>query len=703
MINVIRTEDRNLSFELNLDVDRALAGLVDLQSNHHWPKVPLAVLEIFDRAQQRIDVVSQFDILKIDELADCVKVSLGCKASGIKVAIELRLAGGEFCVRMQPSEIVEARHELYRLFSVDVLPGMMLADQTGQLLLPINTGVICEPASAPACNDRFLIYGEQSRWELLPTLPVCAVQTPQGGLTAIAVSAPAETECRIRTDGRGNGSTGLGFFLRGKDVDLVEPSVREIRYTPIPARADMTVFTAGRLRQHVMEDLGKPTLRQRAAESKEVEHLLGAYIMKLFFGMQMQGHALPGHATGDSTGFLVTMTFDEASIGLKSFHDAGVDKIYTQNVGWNLLGHDGAYPTRFPVEPRVGGEQAFRRFIAYGHELGYQMTVHDNYIDAYAASKDFDPDVVTVDAYGQMQIRGFWGGGPSYLQWPLAFTKKHLEEQMLKVKALGIRGPYYLDGMGSPLYQNYHPKHRGTRSDLARGIDRLLKAGRSIFGSAATENGFLYCSITPDLVANPGGDGLLKLCKPDWPITPLLKRCVPLWQLTLSGLVVTENQGLSWTDTMRALLYAQHPRYEWATRPGIQPVLDKAMIQKIKYRYDLLIKRFGYLRLLQMTGYQRVDELETTTFEDGTIVAANFASGELTVNGERIEQPAIFYVASHTIKESFERHVAARLSEASPKKTIRSGHPSLAGAAKPRLAAAQGEPMRGQVPGPQPI
>ena len=29
MINVIRTEDRNLSFELNLDVDRALAGLVN--------------------------------------------------------------------------------------------------------------------------------------------------------------------------------------------------------------------------------------------------------------------------------------------------------------------------------------------------------------------------------------------------------------------------------------------------------------------------------------------------------------------------------------------------------------------------------------------------------------------------------------------------------------------------------------------------
>jgi hypothetical protein len=642
VMSLIRIEDRNVGFELDLDTDRAFVGLLDLQSGHRWPKVPLAILEIYDRAQQRVDAVSQFDILQADKLAGCVKVSLGSKASGIKLTLELRLDAGEFSVRMNPSELVE-KNELYRLFSVDLLPAMMLSNQTGQLLLPVNTGVICEPASVPACVDRFLIYGEQSRWELLPTLPVCAVQTPKGGLTAIAVLSPAETECRINTDGRGNGSVGLGFFFRGKEIDLIEPAVREIRYVPIPAGTDMTVFTAGRLRRHVMEDLGKPTLRQRAAESREVEHLLGAYIMKLFFGMKRPGQTLPRQiVASDSIDLLVTMTFEEAGAALKSFHDAGVDKIYTQNVGWNVLGHDGAYPTRFPVEPRLGGEQSFRKFIAYGHELGYQMTVHDNYIDAYAASEDFDPEVIAVDAFGQMQMRGFWAGWASYLQWPLAFREQHLEDELMKVKSLGIRGPYYMDGMGSPLYQNYHPKHRGTRSDLARGIDKLLKAGRKLFNSAATESGFLYCSITPDLVANPGGDELLKQCKPHWPITPLMKRCVPLWQLTMSGLVVTENQGLTWAETMRALLYAQHPRYEWSTRPGIQPVLDKAMIRKIKYRYDLLIKRFGHLRLLQMTGYQRVDDLETTTFEDGTIISANFATGELKVNGERIDQPAIF-------------------------------------------------------------
>jgi len=193
--------------------------------------------------------------------------------------------------------------------------------------------------------------------------------------------------------------------------------------------------------------------------------------------------------------------------------------------------------------------------------------------------------------------------------------------------------------MGSPLYINYHPKNRGSRSDLARGIDRLLQAARKLFGSVATESGFLYNSITPDLVANPGTAWHLKSCRKDWPITALLERSVPLWQLTMSGLVLTENQGIDWTDTMRALLYNQQPRYEWTMRPGVHPVLDRPMIRKIKGRYDLLIKRFGHLRLLQMTDYHCEGQVETTTFEDGTQVTADFAKGDLHVNGKRIERP----------------------------------------------------------------
>ena len=111
----------------------------------------------------------------------------------------------------------------------------------------------------------------------------------------------------------------------------------------------------------------------------------------------------------------------------------------------------------------------------------------------------------------------------------------------------------------------------------------------------------------------------------------------------MSGLVVTENQGLSWPDTMKAVLLNQHPRHEWATRPGVQPVLDQPAIDKMKARFDLLVTRFGYLRTQQMVDYRKdAAGVEHTRYEDGTEVSADFAAGELRVNGELVERPAVY-------------------------------------------------------------
>lgn len=433
-------QDMGLSVSIESTQNACWLLLKDLRSGREWPRVPVLALEVYDRASQRMERISQYQIDQLEAQRDQIHLVVSDRSRGISLGIWLRLINGELSALLSPAEMYEYKPLLFRLFAVDLFPGLMRAESKGEMLLPINIGMICRPADKPAREDRFLIYGEQSRWELLPNMPTCAVQNPDGGLMALAVAGAAETECRVSTSGEGTGTVGLSFFMRGCDTDPIEPAMRDIRIIPIPPGKDITVFTAGVLRKHIMRDLGKPTLKQRADESPEVAYVLGAYIMKLFYGVQMQGHAVGEQDTNGTPKFLLTMTFDEARQGLKQFKDAGVEKVYTQNVGWNYRGHDGAYPTRFPIEERVGGERAFRELIAYGHDLGYQMTVHDNYIDGYEASKDFDLDLVVVDPYGQPQIRGFWGGGPSYLLWPQAFQPQHLEEQMLQIKASVFAG-----------------------------------------------------------------------------------------------------------------------------------------------------------------------------------------------------------------------------------------------------------------------
>ena len=422
----------------------------DLRTGRTWGPSLLLALEVFDRMVGRADRLEQYRIDEIETFPDRAHVTIGDAARKVDVGLWLQVADGELSVLLPPAELYEHAPQLYRVFAVDVLPGLMRADAGGEMLLPLTTGVVCSPRNKPALSDRFMIYGEQPRWELMPTLPLCAVQTQTGGMVAIATKSPAETECRVSTDGKGNGTIGFACRIRSKDPDPIEPDNREIRFCPLPPGVDMTAASAKRLRRHIIDDLGKKTLTQRAEESPEVKHLLGAYVMKLFYGVQMQGTMAHDSDRPDTPRFHLAMTFDEAGDGLRRLNAAGVDHIYTQNVGWNYRGHDGAYPTRFPVEQRLGGEAAFRRLIALGHSLGDQMSAHDNYAEAYAASPDFDPETTAWDVYGQPQIRGFWAGGASYLQWPLAYSDDQLRGEMLRVRDLGIRGPYYLDGMGCP-------------------------------------------------------------------------------------------------------------------------------------------------------------------------------------------------------------------------------------------------------------
>jgi len=89
--------------------------------------------------------------------------------------------------------------------------------------------MLCFPAAKDRLRDRFMIYGEQTRWELLPMLPVFAAQDGEGGLIGLARQGAAETECHVATDGQGGGAVGVGFSPRQLWPDPVEKSTREMR------------------------------------------------------------------------------------------------------------------------------------------------------------------------------------------------------------------------------------------------------------------------------------------------------------------------------------------------------------------------------------------------------------------------------------------------------------------------------------------
>lgn len=616
----------------------------DLAHGKSWPKAPLLVLDVHNKPLRRTSPVAKYRIDLVERARGGLHVVVGDNGGKCDVGLWLRIENGELVVTLSPAEVYDRQSDLNRLFAIDILPGLMNTGPGGAVLLPINTGVQFDPAGKGKLSDRFLIYGEQDRWELMPSFPICAAYAADGGMLAIATEGASDAECRVGTDGAGQGNVGFAFSLKKFWPDTVDMDRRVFRFAPIPPDADPVVFVAKRLRRHVIDDLGKPTLTQRKAESPELAYLLEAYIMKMFHGIENEGYMMGGHDKSNPVSFVNCMTFEEAGNCLKMLHDAGVPKVLTQSVGWNMRGHDGAYPTRFPIEERVGGEEGFREMIALGNSLGYNINVHDNFMMGCKTAPGLDTDLITQDFYGEPLIHGWWAGGVELSHWLPALPEERTSGHMQRMKGLGIRGMYYMDYMGQPLEVNYHPKHKGSRGDMVKGTRKLLQMAKEIFGSSACESGFLYNSIEADVAASRPNPYHLAHLEPHWPLNAFIEKIVPIYQIALHGLIVNENSaGPTWQSAIQTVLFGDHPRDEWSVRPFVMPEMNETRARAHKAMYDLTIGRFGYLQEVEMMDHKEVsDGVLQTDFADGTVVTVNTKTEELFVNGTQIPRPGGF-------------------------------------------------------------
>ncbi len=637
---VIAFGDERVEVVLTRSAEEVTLALRDRANGCEWGPVPLLALEVHDKCVRRTDRFEKLRVDAVERVGGGVRVTVG---HGAHIAASLWIAvdRGEMVVRLVPDEVYERRADVFRLFAIDILPGLFTVGGKGsRLLLPINQGMLCDPSDKPELADRFLLYMEQARWELTTMMPVCGAHGPKGGVVILASGVAEDAECRVATDGKGNGRVGFAFSLRRHWPDPVDPNIRELRYSLLKIDADLVFAAARRARRHAIEDFGKATLEERRKQSPEVAYLLDAYIMKLFYGIENEGYLADQKFAGDKISYRDYMTFAEAGDGLRRLKAAGVDKILTESVGWNPRGHDGLYPSRFPINERAGGEAGFRTLIAEGNAMGYHMNVHDNYMMNVPHSPDWDADCVVQDIHGEPLAHGWWAGGVEYASWCLALPRHRLEGHIERIKELGLKGMYYVDYMMQPLEVNYHPRHRGPRGDYNRGMLRVLKAGREAFGSVATEMGSFRGAVAADCITNCGGEFHLKTSSPDWPITRLFGPVVPVWPIAFSGLTVLEGHpGISWKGAMECVLQGRHPRDEWSARPGMHPVIDAARVKGLAAIYGLCVRRFGHLRLQEITACDWSGDQRRTVFADGTTVEADFSKMELAVDGKKIAKP----------------------------------------------------------------
>jgi len=255
--------------------------------------------EIINRMEDRVIRPRTWRLMHAAAENDACHIVVRDTCHGVTIGCWLSWENDELCVLVPPAEVEEANDALYRVHSLMVLPGLMRAGSDGTLLLPINTGALCSPAGKPTLRDRFLIYGEQERWELVPMLPVSGVQTPRGGIICLVTEGACDAWCEAETDGAGSGTVTMGAMFRRQWVDPVDWTHRLFRYRFIGAPDDLIHTAAKRVRRHVLEDAGKDTLVQRAEASPQCAYqqakgggfagAIGANQSVYFSGRDVQG------------------------------------------------------------------------------------------------------------------------------------------------------------------------------------------------------------------------------------------------------------------------------------------------------------------------------------------------------------------------------------------------------------------------------
>ena len=555
--------------------------------------------------------------------------------------ISLELEEADLIVTVPWASVEERRSAQFRLIGIHPLPGLLKTRDT--LVAPLKGGALIRPGTnrAPS-RDSVRIYGSQPRWEDLPLLPVCGlIEGKRAAVAAIVEDGECDAQYELDLPGDGSGSGDFSFCYRYQWPDPVDPIDRKVRFCFLIEEFASYAGIGRRLNAHMREVQGVSTLAEKISVAPFIGDVAGSMVMKTFHGIKDLDREL-----GDGC-FHLHQTFGEAAEQLAKIRAAGVEKAYVQIVGWTQDGHDGIFPERFPVDGRIGGEEGLRRLIRFGQGLGYQMQVHDNFVDSYVR----DHPGVLWRMWGEPIGRGIWGGGSCYIIDPRKTGLARIQREMERVKDLGVQGIYYLDAMAAPLEIDYDRRGFRPRRAHSDGMIALLKLARSVFGAVGTETGFAHVARHVDYVTSAPFRMHANRYFLSTPAIAAVDEWIPLWQIAFHGLLI-HAQIDRHIPSREALLEAAEigaiPRSDFSgANPSAGPLLavqwSDDLLPMFRAKYEILCKRLGGNRVAFIHDHECLgNRAYRTRFSNGCSVTVDYAEAKLWVDEHEVSIPPVF-------------------------------------------------------------
>ena len=425
------------------------------------------------------------------------------------------------------------------------------------------------------------------------------------------------------------------------------------RRMPFASYADMAKV----YRKYQMDVKGCVPLKERVANNPILKKSAEALELRIRMGWKPRPTPVRDQTLENEPPMLVACDIPTLNQLIDKMQAAGIQHAEICLVGWGPGGPDGRFPQQVPSDPRYGGDEALKAFIARAQGIGYSVVCHTVSFGAYEIADNWDPKLM-MKKYapsGKLQlyvrtnyaVNGLNGGEPWHV-CPQTAYEHYAVNDLPKVRDYGFQGMQYVDEITACEPDKcYDPDHPVTRKKAWHYYRKIAQLSKKLFGGYQSEAWVDYINSDVDAILYTSVHS--KLTRD---MNPLFDEGIPFWQLVYHGIVMSnatsqtvnypikeKYQRLKFIEYGgRPLLYINSKfgaTLNWMGDDDLHSSceadldVDVAALKDAHDEYEAL----KHLQYEFMENHEKLaDNLYRTTYSDGTVITVDYEKETYTVD-----------------------------------------------------------------------
>lgn len=319
-------------------------------------------------------------------------------------------------------------------------------------------------------------------------------------------------------------------------------------------------------------------------------------------------------------------TFDQAGEILDDLEDAGVTRLDVTLWNWDKGSISTKFPQSFPVEKRLGGEEALRRLVGKIHQRGQRVILASNYIEVAPGAKNVMPYLDAVRGVDGLPLGNSENG---YLLNPEVALERFAKANIAKAGEIGVDG-LHLIAFASLALPDKNTRFPMTREGFAATYMKIADLTKEKLGVVSMNGSNIYTSIYSDF---------LQMVPLDSTHYDIFDETIPFFQIAVHGLIQYSGNPYNLVSDSRRTFLRQ---VEYGAVSSFILTKENSsnlsrtnwnQLYSSEYTYwkDEVIKQYqimeelAYLNNQFIVNHQELAEgIYQTTYEDGTRIIVNY-------------------------------------------------------------------------------